>query len=397
MPSDHSQQDWRKSLVQLSEQLSVAPEDQWKAQVVINSFRQGSPPHEMIEQVTVGLGAVKKRFDLELRRARDGGCSFTLLEGPYGSGKSHSLYLLRHKALEAGYLVSLVTLSQRECPLFDLGLIYASIVGSISGKASTGVTSLRDLLEIWAETVRRRGLSSVESAEHAVKQLHPDLQSALAEIVGEVSQEKAESAERWLTGTDRTKTTARKLGVALRATNEDALLMLKELGILVCYLGFRGLVVLLDEAESVPAYSTASRRAKCYENLRQLLDRRNRVPHCYFVYATTPLFFSKTHGRMPVSRQSEEVLELPAMTPGDRFRLGQIIRDLYLKAECRLGLPRSLGDTELRKCLDGRSLPASGDLRPRLFVRSLVAAFDLCAQNPKVKLTDTFDWCDDEQ
>jgi len=356
------------------------------AKKTINSFRQGSPPQDNVTKLTVGQQNTFIVFQRELQRARDGACSFTLINGNYGMGKTHCLYFLREIALAKNYLVAFLTLSQRECPLYDLGIVYSQIVHRIEGKKALGNISLQDILELWVESIRQKGQHSQEAAICQIKNLHPDFQKALAEyLTGET-----ELVERWLMGDDSTKLTASRLKVEMRPTNEQALEMMKQLGKLVRAIGFEGLVVLLDEAEAIPSYESSSKQTLCYDNLCRLLKRENRVQHCYFVYATTPAFFQKSEAYIPISEQSHEVLDLASLSHKEYENLGYIIRNLYHIGEGWRGWDSSFNNQQIDQCVEGYMKMYAQNAKPRDFVRSLVSALDICASNPNKRLSKVF-------
>ena len=388
--SSHYNTDWHEGLGRIEKTLRISPQERMSAKVNINCFRQGSPPRDGIAKLTVGVRDAYTVFQHELQRARDGACSFTLINGYYGAGKSHCLYLLWEIALAKNFLVSFLTLSQRECPLYDLGVVYSQIVRGIEGKKAFGVVTIQDILELWVERVRRKGQNSREAAICQVKSLHPDFQKALTEYLCPSFPGAAELVERWLVGDDSTKRTASRLNVEMRATNEQALEMMKQLGRLVRTIGFEGLVVLLDEAEAIPAYAGSAKQKLCYDNLCRLLERENRVPHCYFVYATTPLFFRKSDGYIPISEKSYEVLHLASLSRPEYIALGRIIRDLYRIGEGWKGWDSSFNDQQIDRCVEWYMKTYTQDAKPRNFVRSLVSALDICAANPNKKLSNVF-------
>lgn len=386
----HQHNDWHEALNRIGQNLSTSSQERMLARKTINSFRQGSPPQDNIAKLTVGQRDAYSVFQRELQRARDGACSFTLVNGNYGTGKSHCLYLLREIALDKNFLVSFLTLTQRECPLYDLGIVYSQIVRRIEVKKAFDGITIQDILERWAEGTRRKGQNSLEAAICRVKTLHPDFQKTLAEYLCPTFPGAAELVERWLVGDDSTKRTASRLKIKLRPTNEQALEMMKQLGKFVQAIGFEGLVVLLDEAEAIPAYTGSAKQKLCYDNLCSLLERENRVPHCYFVYATTPLFFRKSDGYIPISEKSYEVLNLAPLSRPEYIALGRIIRDLYRIGEGWKGRDSSFNDQQIDRCVHEYIKTSGQNAKPRDFVRSLVSALDICAPNPKQKLSNVF-------
>lgn len=388
--SPNYDKDWHGALNRIKQTLETTEESHYSAKLTINAFRQGSPPRDGIKDVTVGLQSSKTIFERELMRTRDGACAFTLVNGHYGTGKSHALYLLREIAIERNFLVSFITLSQRECPMSDLGRVYSHIMHRIEGKKCDDLSTFQDILDIWAGNMRKLGEKSLYRTQQLIRSLHPDFQQALAKYLCPGDTETSELAERWLIGDDIAKTTATRLGVKLRATNDQALVMLKQLGNLIRAIGFAGFVILLDEAEAIPSYAGSSKQKLCYDNLCRLLDRNNRIPHCYFVYATTPMFFHKSHSHTNISQNSCEVHNLLPLTHSEYLRLGTIIRNLYQISDGWKGPYASFDDRQVKISVEwylGR-FPNNG--KPRDFVRTLVSALDICASNPNKKLSQIF-------
>lgn len=380
---------WHEKLDEFSRVFRSATEERYSAKATINCLRQGSPPREDVGKITVGMEWVRPVIASKLQMAKSGGSAFTLVNGVYGSGKSHCLCLLREMALQQGCLVSFVTLSPRECPLCDLGAVYARIAQSIEGRSEGELRSLQDVVESWAVRIRTSPDEHLEQARHAIRTLHPDFRTVLTEYFSG-SSDRAELAGRWLIGDDSTKRTAKVLNVQLRATDECALMMLNELGKLGRAIGFRGLVVLLDEAETIPSYGGSSRQEHCYENLCRVIEKSGRVPYCYFVYATTPLFFHKCHGRFPISETSQAVLQPPPLLQTNLVQLGCIVRDLYVVGEAWQGWHSYISDDQVEQCVVKYTAAQDWKMRPRGFVRSLVSALDICAANCEKRLSEVF-------
>jgi hypothetical protein len=90
----------------------------------------------------------------------------------------------------------------------------------------------------------------------------------------------------------------RALGIGQQITEDTALTTLTDLTRLVRDLGFRGLCVFFDEAESALSFGTI-RTAQAFQNLYRLVQKAPSLPNCYFIYATTPSFFDSYRGYWP--------------------------------------------------------------------------------------------------
>ena len=93
---------------------------QTDAQHIIRKLGEsGIPPTRNLEAYTVGIDSILGTLTDEYLNGylRDGGSSFKLVVGEYGSGKSHFLYRLRDLAWAQGYVVSRTELSRKNAPM----------------------------------------------------------------------------------------------------------------------------------------------------------------------------------------------------------------------------------------------------------------------------------------
>ncbi len=103
----------------------------WRA---IESLRAGVPNRDSVRALGSSQPAVEDRFEEMLTAVRQGfmagkGAEGVLFAGDFGSGKSHLLEYLQHRALENGFVCSKVVIS-RETPFFDTGRIYDAAIQS---------------------------------------------------------------------------------------------------------------------------------------------------------------------------------------------------------------------------------------------------------------------------
>src|SRR5215216_1422368 len=107
---------------------------QSEAQHIVRKLGEsGIPPTRGLEAYTVGMDSILETLEGEYLRGylKDGGSSFKLVVGEYGSGKSHFLYRLRDKAWENGYVVSRTELSPKECPYDNQLKVYQAVVSNL--------------------------------------------------------------------------------------------------------------------------------------------------------------------------------------------------------------------------------------------------------------------------
>ncbi|MDI6776712.1 MAG: DUF2791 family P-loop domain-containing protein [Syntrophales bacterium] len=90
--------------------------DPSQAQRVVEDLRIGIPPEGYVFHFTVGRKAEVEILDNRLKKSHKGAL---LLKANYGSGKTHLLRFLKERALEEGYIVSLVALDAKSAVRFN--------------------------------------------------------------------------------------------------------------------------------------------------------------------------------------------------------------------------------------------------------------------------------------
>lgn len=110
----------------------------------IEALRSGVPNRDAVLALGSAQEEIERRFEERLEAARSlhpaGGL---LVGGDFGSGKSHLLEYLRHKALEEGFVASKVVVS-KETPLHDPGKVFqAAIAGaSVPGRRGSALAEI---------------------------------------------------------------------------------------------------------------------------------------------------------------------------------------------------------------------------------------------------------------
>ena len=266
-------------------------------------------------------------FDLDLASVSGGRSSLRILHGVFGMGKTFLLMLLQEQAMAQGFAISFVTITMRECPLYDLGVVYRNIVRRLRTKDCTDRPALEAVLASWAQHVRHE-VTSRSAIPFTVRRLGAEFQTALAayyDAANDGNGCRADVALRWLQAENPDMRSARALGLRNKVTSSNALEMLGNLTGMLKYLGLRGLVILMDEADAIPSISNHGRRKEAYANLQRLSNLTSRTPYAYFVYVTTPAFLKASSEAVPQPGGSSEngtiTLEVaPPARPSDPCR-----------------------------------------------------------------------------
>ncbi len=289
---------------------------QQEAQHIIRKLGEsGIPPTRGLEAYTVGMDSILGTLESEYLKGylRDGGSSFKLVVGEYGSGKSHFLYRLRDIAWANGYVVSRTELSPKECPYDNQLKVYQAVVNNLiyhdpdPNIADTqgieaflenhffhtmrmlGIEQMMTSIgldvrvKMWLETILRFKVES-PSYRHAV---YFYLQAAAEE-----SEAKKRVIGAWLRGEAVTLRDVREFSITERIDRSVAFKMLRSLSQLVHELGYAGLALLFDEGDRMVSIGSSRTEKVACDNLREVIDRcaGESLPSTLFAYAVPPYF-----------------------------------------------------------------------------------------------------------
>ena len=256
-----------------------------KRQRVIEALRSGVPNSEVVQTLGCPQPTVKSKFQQLLHNAKDSVAKGwttkgMLIEGGFGTGKSHLLESLQHMALEQQFVTSRVVIS-KETPLYSPALMFraameSAVVPQKHGEALAEVA--RDLqfqspqYQEFSEWVNRQG-GEIDSRFSATLFLYermvndPELSHRMIRFWSGDPLSDAE-IKRYLKACD-SGTTYRfnKLTAA-----EMAMQRFKFVSRLMVAAGYSGWILLIDEAEIIGRYSF-KQRAQSYAELARWMGR----------------------------------------------------------------------------------------------------------------------------
>jgi hypothetical protein len=109
------------------------------------SLRNGLPPSDcMLEQFAIGMEQTVPRLDRMLESIHLDGGNAAVIRGGYGQGKTFSLKLLEHRALQAGFLVASTEIDAYENKIEKPHHIYRALMSNLRlpGAQRSGVHEL---------------------------------------------------------------------------------------------------------------------------------------------------------------------------------------------------------------------------------------------------------------
>jgi len=280
----------------------------FQARSIVEELRKGSVPVEYVPVFTVGrrkwLSYIQD--DLENYIAR-GGAKVRFISGDYGDGKTHFMSVIRHLALEKGFAVSFVVLT-RDVPIHKFETVYQSVVRQLQGNFE-GV-GIRNLLTAWLDSLSPefqdvRAEAATEKCTALAKEFRdiPDMDinfaNALAGLVrnrfapmAEGEDEHSRRADReilmhWFDGGRVTKRELKPFQVYEYLTKANARQLMNALILFLRRTGHQGLILLMDEMETVVAMS-ASVRNTAYENVRLFIDNSETAQYLHIFFSIIP-------------------------------------------------------------------------------------------------------------
>lgn len=287
------------------------------ARRIIETLGQaGTPPVYGVSYYNVGNESLLSTLENHYLSSylADGGATFKLVVGDYGSGKSHFLYCVRDRAWRHHYAVSKVDLSPKETPYNDQRSVYVAVATNIlwqdpadpyvpeKGLARFLTGTLHTLVRecgLDPQDPQAAELPEVKAFLDTLDRTPIDSMSFHAAIRGyfrallQADEAQQVALERWLHGETASLDEARLqrlLGVTDRITKNNAFKMLRSLCQAVRAIGYNGLALLFDEGDRMMSLGGRAER-EATDVLREVIDRcREDLPGTLFMYAVPPNF-----------------------------------------------------------------------------------------------------------
>ncbi len=280
----------------------------FQARAIIEELRKGSVPIEYVPFFTVGrqnwLTLIEDDLDNYISA---GGAKVRFINGDYGDGKTHFMSVIRHMALQKGFAVSFVVLTP-EIPMHKFETVYQEIVRQLRG--SYDGVGIRSLVDEWSDKkAAELSIESGQSLQEKLSELGDELRAlpgmdlnfanALTALLdskiaplpeGQTEKERAESREalyQWLLGGKVSKRELKPFQVFEPLNKSNSKRMLSSLIAFLGSFGHKGLILLMDELETVIAQS-ATVRNTAYENVRLLIDNTEQARCLHIFFSIIP-------------------------------------------------------------------------------------------------------------
>jgi len=295
-----------------------------EARDIVAALRMGVVPACGLEHFATGLDELMEAMADELEEVgaqrvggRGGSGRVKWVRGGYGSGKTFASRLLCVRARDLGFATSEVQISINDTPLDHLETVYRRAVERLTIPAvdEGAFQSVVDawLYEIGDEVMRLQGISEndpffqdavEERLENKLARISRR-NSAFAQVLRAYNRAMAagdfataQGLLAWLSGEPNVAQSVKKTaGVKGAVDGVSALTFLAGVITILRDTGYRGLVLVLDETETVQQMRTDVRE-RALNALRQLVDALlgGDLPGLYLVVTGTPEFFDGHKG-----------------------------------------------------------------------------------------------------
>jgi hypothetical protein len=385
-----------------------------RRQEIVDALRRGSVPQRGLDTFAVGLQRFEQALDEELAVAAGSGAVFKAVRGEYGTGKTFFARWLQERAKRGGFAASEVQISETETPLHRLETIYRRLIERLS-TGDTQQGALRSVLDSWfyaleedvlaegaideSDTSRllERTDALMEQRLAAISRYAPSFATAVRAYRRALADGESATADgilAWLSGEPNVGAAPKRYaGIKGDVDHYGALSFLQGLLVILRDSGFSGLVLVLDEVETLQRVRSDVRE-KSLNALRQLIDEIDggRFSGLYLLITGTPAFYEGPRGvqglaplaqRLQVDFATDVRFDNPrapqVRLPGfDLERLGLVgraIRDLYAEGQANESRLRKLADDSyvdtLAQAVTG-NLGGKVGVAPRIFLKKLV-------------------------
>jgi len=383
---------------------------------IFERLRSGTVPERGLDKFAVGIDRQLSEIRRQLDIAASGDGAFKFLRGGYGCGKTFLSQYTILEALENNFAVSFVVVSPNDTQFHKFDEVYNKIVSGLRTPTAASGT-LEDCVDRWIAKIEDRLADELgddapgfddavkarfetELGELARSDTGVEFISVLkaffdAKQRGDFAS--ASSLIGWLSGSKNIAAAAKRAaGIKGEISSTSALLYLKGVLNIIRKSGYSGLVVVVDELETV-LRTRGDVRAKSLNGLRQIIDAAKDFPGLLWIFTGTKEFFDSRkgvagleplHDRIRFSESGGFVspkqpqLELKPFNSDRLLSVALKLREVY-PAQAPERLRKLVDDAFLARLVEEVSSGLRGDVGvvPRQFLRELITVMDLVEEN----------------
>ncbi len=392
---------------------------------MMNALSSGVVPRRGLEYIAVGRRKETETFVRDLDDTAAGGGAFRFISGRFGNGKSFMIQMIRNYAMDKGFVVMDADLSidRRLTGSRKEGLnTYVELVKNMSIRTRPDSGALEPLLQEWidsAEDAARKELGRDPDNAEVEARLKKSVSGLstlpyyndFLKVVMSYYRNSRDGVEdipalRWLRGEMELKRDVRsKLGIDSVINDSNWYGFIKIWAEFVVGLGYKGLVVFLDEAVVLYKLQNRASRSNNYERLLTMFNdiMQGKSSYLSMYVCGTPEFiedpnrglfsYEALKSRLIQGKYENgydnylgPVINLRPLTKEEIYVLLRTIRDLH---EQRYGYTSGVDDEKLQIYLGTvLSSVSSSMVTPREITRDLISLLDTLHQNPDATFED---------
>ena len=396
---------------------------------LMNALSSGVVPRRGLEYIAVGRKKETETFVNDLEDTAAGGGAFRFISGRFGNGKSFMTQMVRNYAMDRGFVVmdADLAINRRLTGTKKEGLnTYRELVKNTAIRTRPEGGAMEPMLQAWIQDMadaisEEKGIPSddvtdddmakrIRSATASMNCMQ-GYQDFIKVVIRYCKDYRAGSddiyALTWLKGECELKTEVRKnLGINTLVDDSSWYDFVKLWAELSTKLGYKGLVVFLDEAVVLYKLQNKVSRSNNYERLLTMFNdiMQGKSSHLSMYVCGTPEFiedpnrglysYEALRSRL-VSGRFENgydnylgpVINLRPLTNEEIYVLLKTIRDLH---EQRYAYDSKITDDMLEDYLKAvlGSVISTTMVTPREITRDLISLLDTMHQNPNTKFSD---------
>lgn len=382
---------------------------------IVSALRRGTVPSSGLDALAVGIDAFAPTLDDELESVSAGRGGFKAVRGEYGTGKTFFGRWLQERARSRGFAATEVQINESETPLHRLETVYRRLVEHL-GTADTASGAFRGVIDGWfyaleqdvladasedsmdADGLLLRTNALMEARLGAISKTAPAFSAVLRTYRRALASGDGMLADgliSWLSGQPNVAASIKRAaGIKGDLDHFGATNFLVGLLTILRDSGFSGLVMVLDEVETLQRMRTDTRE-KGLNALRQWIDEidAGRYPGLYLVITGTPAFYDGPQGVQRLAPLAQRLhvdfgtdrrfdnpravqIRLAAFDHTSLLAVGRRVRDIYVDGRPNEQRLRSVVDDSY---LDALARAVAGGLggkvgvAPRLFLKKLVS------------------------
>ncbi len=380
-------------------------EEVFSSQVVINSMRYGIVPMQQVHQLTVGRDEIIADLMGNFERVKRREGRSLLIEGQFGSGKSHALSYAKYLGFRENFVQSNVTVDQTN--LFNkLDKAFNLILERIELPDFPTIVGFERILQEISRSPKRIRLeewcNDVGNSVYSEKKLKVGIRAYLNSLMDPNSSEDSKEIIRWLLCEKVEIRNIKKilrevLGTSfnlgtLKFVQDEIMDLVRSLGQMLVDLGYSGWLILVDEFENFFALSRGLQsRAKIFNNLNSLIAG---IRNVFIVFGVTPGTLDSIHDYFLANRFKGSVSIPPFLMHQNRGAVLRVLKPLTTndyrilsKSILRFyerAYPTARFRAEHEKFLEKFfELSESGGLPTRSVIKTIVEVLDFFSIFPK--------------